>query len=327
MNPIADVKFMRAAQMELTNTFCCIFVAGLICSGCTSPAPTPPASKTGQTMAQVLAATKPDDWRTLDPENTLYLELPGGRVVIELAPVFAPKHVANVKALAREHYYDGLAIIRVQDNYVVQWGDPEAENPGLARKIQNAQKTLPAEFDRTLDTNVPFTRLPDGDGYASEVGFSGGFPVARDARAGRMWLVHTYGMVGSGRDNGADSGGGTELFAVIGHAPRHLDRNDTLLGRVVQGIELLSVLPRGPKPMGFYEKPEQRVPIKSVWVAADVPETERTNLEILRTDTPAFQALIESRRTRREEWFHVSGGHIELSNVPIPVRSKGASAR
>ena len=195
-------------------------------------------------MAAVLAASKPGDWRGLDPENTLYVELAGGRVVIELAPAFAPRHVANVKALAREHYWDGLAIVRVQDNYVVQWADPDAEKPESARKVQHAVRTLPAEFERPLDSKLPFTRLPDGDVYAGEVGFSGGFPVARDKHTGKMWLLHGYGMVGAGRDNAPDSGGGTELYVVIGQAPRHLDRNVTLLGRVVQGIELLSALPR-----------------------------------------------------------------------------------
>src|SRR5579859_7157003 len=73
-----------------------------------------------RSMAEILAASQPPDWRALDPENTLYLELPAGRVVIEFALEFAPHHVANVKALAREHYYDGLAIVRSQDNYVVQ---------------------------------------------------------------------------------------------------------------------------------------------------------------------------------------------------------------
>ena len=131
-------------------------------------------------MAEVLQASTPSDWRTLDPENTLYVELAAGRVVIELAPEFAPLHVANVKSVAREHYFDGLAVVRAQDNYVVQWADPNAEKPELARKIHNAKKTLPAEFDRDLDTRIPFARLPDGDVYADEVGFSKGFPVARD---------------------------------------------------------------------------------------------------------------------------------------------------
>jgi peptidylprolyl isomerase len=142
-----------------------------------------------------------------------------------------------------------------------------------------------------------------------------------------MWLVHSYGMVGSGRDNATDSGGGTELFAVIGQAPRHLDRNDTLIGRVVQGMELLSTMPRGPGNMGFYEKAEQRAPIKSVRVAADVPVSERTDLEILRTDTQTFQQVIEARRNRREEWFHVPAGKIEIVNVPLPVRVKNKAAR
>jgi peptidylprolyl isomerase len=207
---------------------------------------------------------------------------------------------------------------------VVQWADPDAEKPELARKIQHAHKTLPAEFDRTLDHNLPFTRLPDKDVYAREIGFSGGFPVARDRRTGKMWLVHCYGMVGAGRDNARDSGGGTELYVVIGHAPRHLDRNVTLLGRVIQGMELLSSLPRGTGAMGFYDKPEQRVPIKAIRVAADVPEAERSDLEIMRTDTPVFQELIESRRNRREDWFQAPAGRVEIGNVPVPIRSMSA---
>ena len=294
--------------------------ASALCSLGSSAPTAPAATAKGPTLAEVLAASKPGDWRPLDPENTLYLELAAGRVVIELAPAFAPRHVANVKALAREHYYDGLAIVRVQDNYVVQWADPNAEKPELARKIAHAQHTLPAEFERALDPNLPFTRLPDGDLYAPEVGFSGGFPVARDKRKHRMWLIHSYGMVGAGRDNAPDSGGGTELYVVIGQAPRHLDRNVTLLGRVVSGIELLSALPRGTGPMGFYDHPDQRVPIRALRVAADVPESQRTALEILRTDTPTFQRLVESRRNRREPWFQTPAGHVEITNLPIPVR-------
>jgi len=292
-------------------------------------APTVLLGQTGETserkyptLAEILAAAKPGDWRTLDPENTLYLELASGRVIIELAPDFAPRHVANLKALARERYFDGLAIIRVQDNYVVQWGDPGADNPLAARKIQRAQKTLPAEFERVLDAGIPFTPLPDGDVYAPEVGFSNGFPVARDARNGVMWLVHCYGMVGAGRDNSKDSGGGAESYVVSGHAPRHLDRNTTLFGRVIQGMELLSALPRGHGAMGFYDTQERPVPIRSVRVAGDVPAAERSDLEVLRTDTDTFRQLIESRRNRREKWFVFQAGRVDLCNVPIPVRQQ-----
>jgi peptidylprolyl isomerase len=271
-----------------------------------------------RTMADVLAASKPSDWRELDPQRTLYLELASGRVVIELAPQFAPAHVANVIALVREGYFDGLAVMRSQDNYVAQWGDADGK-----RQIREAKRTLPAEFERS-SKDLEFTPLPDPDTYAAEVGFSQGFPMARDPSLGRAWLVHCYGMVGAGRDADVDSGGGTELYAVTGHSPRHLDRNVTLLGRVVKGIDLLSSLPRGTAELGFYEKPTQRVPIRAARIAADVPEPERTPLGILRTDTQTFTDLVESRRNRRDAWFKVPAGRIELCNVPIAVRAREA---
>lgn len=270
------------------------------------------------TSAEILAATTPSDWRAPDPDNTIYLELATGRVVIELAPSFAPNHVANIKTLAREKYFDGLAIVRAQDNYVVQWGDP-AEDEAKKKPLGSALATLPGEFAHADD--LPFVALPDRDVYAPETGFSQGFPAARDTSAGKMWLTHCYAMVGVGRDNAPDSGGGKELYVAIGHAPRHLDRNVTLVGRVIKGIELLSTLPRGTGALGFYEKPEQYVPIKSIRIAADVPESARTPIELLRTDTPTFAAYVESRRNRREEWFIDPVGHVEVCNVPVPART------
>lgn len=292
----------------------------LLLTACASKGGVAPAPK-GATMAEVLAASTPSDWRALDPESTIYLELPVGRVVIELAPAFAPNHAANVRALAREGYFDGLAILRSQENYVVQWGDPDADDEGKRRPIRTTERTLAAEFDRPIADDLPFTSHADGDVYAPEVGFSLGFPVARDAETGRTWLAHCYGMVGAGRGNEADSGGGSQLYVVIGHAPRHLDRNVTLVGRVVRGMELLSTLPRGKGAMGFYETQEERLPIVSMRVAADLPEAERTNLEVFRTDTATFLALVDSRRNRLEEWFLDPSGRIDLCNVPIPVRS------
>jgi peptidylprolyl isomerase len=272
------------------------------------------AAEAPKTMADVLAATQPADWRPLDPNHTLYMELPAGRVIIELAPVFAPNHTANIETLAREKFFDGLGIVRSQDNFVVQWGDPESKRP-----IKKAKRTLPAEFVAPARL-ASFTVLPDPDTYAPEVGFVGGFPAARDMKTGRVWLVHCYGMVGAGRDNDVDSGGGTELYVVTGHAPRQLDQNITLVGRVVKGMELLSTLRRGTGAMGFYEKPEERTPIRSIRVAADVPEDQRTKLEALRTDTKSFTDLIEARRNRRDDWYKVPAGRIDICNVPLPVR-------
>jgi peptidylprolyl isomerase len=268
-----------------------------------------------RTMAEVLAASQSSDWRKPDAENTLYLDLDAGRVVIELAPRFAPEHAVNIRRLARQGYFDGLATIRSQDNFVVQWGDAEGK-----RSLGAARATLPPEFTVPLRPDLPFTRLPDPDGYAPEVGFSGGFPAARDPKAGQAWLAHCYGMVGAGRGNEPESGNGSELYVVTGHAPRQLDRNIALVGRVVQGMELLSVLPRGSGPLGFYEQPGQHVPIVSVRLAADLPEAERARLEVLRTDTATFAALVEARRNRRDDWYKVPAGYIDLCNVPLPAR-------
>lgn len=278
----------------------------------------PPAG-TLATSAEVLAASAPEDWRPLDPENTLYMELATGRVILELAPAFAPNHAANIKALVREGYFDGLVILRVQDNYVVQWGDP-AEDKAKQRPIRTARAALPPEFSRPITPDLPFTPLPNGDVYAPEVGHSAGFPAARDPDAGQAWLTHCYGALGVSRGDTADSGSGAGLYVVIGHAPRHLDRNITLAGRVVKGMEWLSALPRGTGPLGFYEKPAQYVRIKSIRVAADVPAPRRTALELLRTDTPTFAAWVDARRHRREPWFLDPVGRVEVCNVPLPVR-------
>ncbi len=269
------------------------------------------------TMGEVLAASTPADWRPLDAENTLYVELPGGRVVIELAPQFAPLHVANIKTLTRAKYFDALSVIRVQDNYVAQWGDPDNRHPLPA----GIGKTAP-EFDSPISAATPFTPLPDGDAFARQVGFSGGLPVARAPDQHRAWLAHCYAMVGVGRDLDVQSGSGAEMYVVIGHSPRHLDRNVALVGRVVKGIELLSALPRGGAEMGFYTKAQSPLQIKSIRVAADLPAAQRSNLEVIRTDTATFKALIESRRNRPESFFKVPAGHIDLCNVPIAVRDQ-----
>jgi cyclophilin family peptidyl-prolyl cis-trans isomerase len=305
-----------------SSIFSCVFssllFSSLLVPGIAGAKDDPKKNKPA--MADVIKASTAADWRVLIPENTLYLELEKGRVVIELAPDFAPKHAINIRALVREGYYDGLAIVRSQDNYVAQWADPEDENPAKKRAVKTARKNLDAEFSVKYAKELPFTRLSDVDGYAPQVGHANGFASGRDPKAGTAWLAHCYGAVGVARGNESNSGDGTSLYVITGHAPRHLDRNITVVGRVMQGMELLSSLPRGTGALGFYEKPEQMTAIKSIRIAADVPEAERSKLEILRTDTATFNAVIEAQRNRGGDWYKVAAGHIELCNVPLPVR-------
>ena len=181
--------------------------------------------------ADVLAASKPSDWRPLDPQNTLYLELAGGRVVIELAPRFAPRHIENIRTLVRERYFDGVPIVRVQDDFVVQWNDPEGSRP-----LRSAEHAVPAEF-MSAARGIPFTLLADPDTYAPVVGFSDDFPTARDPKTGRAWLVHCYGMVGAGRGNDVDSGNGAAPARSQHHARR--------AGRAGHGADICATARRG----------------------------------------------------------------------------------
>ena len=292
----------------------------LLAAGSAGAAPAKPEKELPPkpSLAEVLKASKPGDWRALDPDNTLYMDLPTGRVVIELAPSFAPATAANIRALVREKYFDDLFIIRSQDGFVVQWGDPDEENP----KPFKAAKTVKAEFTAPIKSAGSFTRLKDGDVYAPQVGHVEGFPAARDPASGQTWLVHCPAMIGVARDTGSDTGNGSQLYVVTGHAPRHLDRNITVVGRVVQGMPLLSVQPRGTGAAGFYEKPEQRMPLKLVRMAADVPEAERSRLEVMRTDSATYQAVVEAQRNRGGPWTKVAAGRIDLCNAPIPVREQ-----
>jgi peptidylprolyl isomerase len=297
--------------MEREMRIATLAAAALAGACASAPAPVPSVKP----LSELLASSPASDWRRLDPENTMVLEIPAGRVVIELAPEFAPLHVANIRTLVRQKYFDGLAIVRSHDNYVVQWADPTEK-----RAFGAARESVPPEFTRAA-AGLAFTALPDPDTYAPEAGFAGGFPAARDAPANRAWMVHCYASVGVGRGNDVESGNGASLYAVIGSAPRLLDRNITVAGRVVQGIELLSVLPRGTGALGFYEKPEQHTPIRTVRLAADLPEAERPPLEQLRTDSATFRLLVEGRRYRRDDWYKVPAGHVDVCNVPLPIRN------
>jgi peptidylprolyl isomerase len=295
---------LKAAALALLLTACA-----------TAPESPLPARQ----ASEILDKSPASDWRTLDPQYTLYMDVPAGRIVIELAPLYAPKSVENIRTLAREKYYDGLAVIRVQDNFVAQWGDPTEKKP-----IGSAAKTIPPEFTRETTPDLPFVALPDRDVYAPQTGYSGGFPAARDPATNRTWLVHCYASVGVGRDNAEDSGNGSELYTVIGNAPRLLDRNITVAGRVVRGIELLSSLPRGTGNLGFYEKPEMHVPIRQVRLMADVPVADRVAIELLRTDSDTFRALVEARRHRRDDWYKVPAGAIDVCANSLPTRTPKA---
>ena len=312
---------MHARRQFAALTLLASLVAVPALAATDTQAPTP-------SRAELLAKSTAAEWRTPDPHNLLVMQLQTGRVLIELAPDFTPLHAANIRTMARQHYYDGLAIVRVQDNFVTQWGDPAGDNNDPAskpRSLGKAHATLPPEYTRPIDPRLEWTPLPDGDVYAPEVGFSEGFPAARDPASGEQWLTHCYGMVGVGRDIGPETGSGSELYVVIGQSPRRLDRNLAIAGRVLEGMPLLSALPRGTGPMGFYDKPAQRTPIESVRLASELPPAQRPAVQVLRTDSATFAALLDAQRHRHDDLYKVSSGKVGLCSVDIPVREPKAA--
>ncbi|QNM97593.1 peptidylprolyl isomerase [Chitinimonas koreensis] len=280
-----------------------------------------PAAAASPSPADIIKQSKPADWRPLDPQNTVVMEVNGSPVVFELAPRFAPRHAANVRKLVQGGYFSGLAVIRVQDNFVAQWGDPneESEDKSKLRPLGAAEAKLPAEFSIPYQ-GLPIARLSGADGYAPVTGFVDGLPVAADPKRNRAWIPHCYGVIGAGRGDTVDSSNGSSLYAIIGQSPRALDLNITVVGRVLKGMEALSSLPRGGGAMGFYDKPEQNVPLGKVRLLADIPPAERPAFEVMRTDTATWRALAEARRHASGDWYVHSAEHVNVCNVSVPTR-------
>ncbi len=268
--------------------------------------------------AEVIANSAASDWRPVDPENLLVLDLQGGgQVIIELAPEFAPVHIANMRRFARAGWWTNATIYRVQDNYVAQWGNGDAEVPLPDGVVAQP----PAEYERPI-AGLAIRPLGFPDSYAPMAGHANGWPVAYDPRRRMAWLTHCYASVGVGRDLAPSTGTGGELYAVIGHSPRPLDRNIANVGRVIEGIQLLSARPRGTGNLGFYqaESGETPIPIARIRIAADIPAGERPRFEVMRSDTPTFTRYVTGRANRGGQFFRVPAGGVEVCNVNVPVR-------
>lgn len=276
----------------------------------------PPAKP--KTPSEIVAAAPASAWQDIDPDDLLVMDLRnGGRVVIQLAPQFAPVHVANIRALAKGGWWSEANIYRVQDNYVVQWGNNESERPFPAGVVAKP----PAEYHRALK-GLTVRPLGFADNYAPKAGFALGWPIGYDPKAGTANLAHCYGYVGVGRDLSPDTGTGGELYAVIGHAPRHLDRNIAVVGRVIEGIERMSALPRGTEALGFYKEASQNVPISSVRLASEIPAPERPAFQVMDTMSATFGSYLNARANRKDDFFIRPAGGVDLCNVQVPVRRK-----
>ena len=309
-----------------------------------------PAPKPALAPSEIVAAAPASDWVDIATSDLLVMDLASGkRVVIQLMPPpFSQGWVGNIRKLTAARWYDGTSINRVQDNYVVQWGDANAEDkakakllpPGLAKVSENEYVAAAsdqliasmAKYDRPLFVSMSpksegsvLEVSPKLDSYALATGYWNGWPFARwqlgrqDISAqNHVWPVHCYGMVGVGRGMPPDTGSGAELYTVIGHAPRHLDRNIALVGRVIAGIEHLSSLPRGTGDLGFYKTAAERTTISSIRPGTEIKDLPR--YQYLSTESATFAAYADARANRRDPFFIVPAGGADICNIPVPVR-------
>lgn len=292
---------------------------------------------------KIVAQAKAEEWVAIPADDLLVMTLApdaegnARQVVIQLMPPpFSQGWIDNIRLFARSGWYDGISVNRVQDNYVTQWGDPNYDNPeatGKAKPLPAGLKVMGeqeytlawSELDPAPTENetsaVPWqSKSPQQDQYSGGTVLALGWPIA--GNAGQAWPIHCYGMIGVGRNLSPDTGSGAELYTVIGHAPRHLDRNIAVVGRVIEGMEYLSSLPRGKGALGFYGPDEvhKRTPILTVRVASDLAPAEQPQFAYLSTEGETFARYAEARANRRDPFFNVPAGGVDICNIPVPVR-------
>ncbi|MEH6395553.1 peptidylprolyl isomerase [Pseudoalteromonas sp.] len=263
---------------------------------------------TQPTAAQIINQATQQQWRLVDADNIIKITLPTGAAYIELNPLLAPKHTQNIKQLAREGFYKDLNVYRFVEGFVAQGGDESGKKP-----VKNGAKAIPAEFYLTTPNPVNITELDHHDGYAPITGFLNGFAVAQDDAQTQTWQVHCNGVFAMARDNDINSGG-TEFYVTIGQGPRYLDRNITVFGRVLEGMEHFNRLSRASIKNTAFN------PITDLQVLADISQQDNSQFKVMRTDSNAFLALIKARQNRSESWFVETPNYVDVCGMPIPTK-------
>jgi peptidylprolyl isomerase len=252
-------------------------------------------------------------WRTVDPERMVFVELQEGSFVIELNPGFAPKTVRQFKSLVREGFYDGLSFYRVIEGFVAQGGD------GSDLGERSDVPLITAEFEIDWPEGDGYIEAQSPDMFAPETGFLNGFAVGRDPGENTAWLLHCPGVVAMARNEGADTSR-TDFYIVIGQAPRYLDRNMNVFGRVVAGMDAVQKIRRGKvTDNGIIEQDIDRSRIRTMTLATDIPREDRKSVLTIDTTDKSFKSYLDDRRKRKDKFFHNRPPRVlDACQVPLP---------
>ena len=294
--------------MRLTFLILCFAIT----AACSSPAQSEPLPAPPREAIPMLTAETGSDWRQVAPENLLVVDTVHGRILIELNPDFAPGHTARMRQLARDRVLDRTEFYRAITGFVAQTGLNQSE----------AAKDYPAivnENERPISEEAGFTPLGNDDLYAPEVGHTHGFATARNAETGKEWLLHCPGAVAMARDNDPDSG--TADYYIVLDAQRYLDRNLTVFGRVLSGMEVVQKVKRGTDAMGFIEAPLKGDRIQTVKLASEMPEDQRPVVDVMKTDSGSFEGAKRAKRVRRDPFFYNKPPEvIDICDMPVPTK-------
>ena len=310
------------------------------------------------TPTSVVAEAADSEWLAIAAEDLLVMELAPDAagnprtIVIQLMPApFSQPWVENIRTLARAHWWDGTSVNRVQDDYVTQWGDvteekllPErvvspmsdyviavSELPRTSTlSMSEILENCPGNRDRCTGAELPADAqeqlarigrsMPRPDLYSEGALFRAGWPVAYTREDATAWPVHCYGYVGVGRGYAPDTGTGADLYTIIGQPQRHMDRNLAVVGRVIDGMQHLSSLPRGSGDLGFYtdEEAHLRTPILSARLASEIVDAPQ--FEYLDTSSESFARYTHVRANRDDAFYMVPAGGVDVCSVRVPIR-------
>jgi peptidylprolyl isomerase len=257
-------------------------------------------------------AAKDPVWREVDPDNLVFMELYEGLVTIELNPLFAPKTVEQFRKLVQEKFYDGLSFYRVVDGFVAQGGD--GSDLGELSNVP----LIDAEFEVEWSEDFSFTLVQEADLFAPETGFIDGFAVGRDPSENSAWLTHCPGAMAMARNDSPNSSR-TDFYFVIGQAPRYLDRNLNVFGRIIDGLEVIQKIQRGDSnDNGVIQDETRSSRIRQVRLASDIARDERLSAYVIDTNSKGFKSLLKGRRNRNQKFFHHRPPRVlDICQVPL----------
>ena len=282
----------------------CVLLAGCSSTQNTDSATNKPEVRSPST---IIGSASADVWQQVNNDDVLRIDLPTGRVYVQLNPQLAPGHVDNIKKLAREGFYDGLNVYRFVESFVAQGGDQSGE-----KQPTQGSKGITGEMFLTTENSIEITPINAVDGYADKTGFLNGFAVAQNSDGKKTWMTHCTGTFAMARSNEIDSGG-TEFYITL--APqRYLDKNTTVFGRVLEGMEHAQRLLRTPVNGQPFN------PISQVRVLSDIAGEDNSAFTVFDTSSEDFKELIESRKNRPSEWFIDKPNHTDVCSVSIPTK-------